>query len=174
MAKQNVRRVVKNVNKYILLLLLTVLISGCCTLKSPVKRYNCQFEKAEENIIVLTRKFPELKLKTDTVLLSDTIRLPQIEVDTTFVFNEKIQFDTIQIVKEKLKIQYVKKDSIIYLSGECEGDTIYIEKEVPIEKIIVKESEHPFVSYKTKWWLWGVLAIVILTLIVRKKITNIF
>jgi len=69
---------VKNVNKYILSLLLTVLISGCCTLKSPVKRYDCQFKKAEEKIIVLTRKFPELKQKADTVLVLDTIRLPHL------------------------------------------------------------------------------------------------
>ena len=174
MAKQNARRVVKNVNKYILIIVLSVLISGCCALKSPVKRYDCQLHKAEEKIIVLTRKFPELKQQADTVLLLDTIRLPQLEVDTTFVFNEKIRFDTIQIVKEKLKIQYVKKDSIIYLSGECEGDTIYVEKEIPIERIIINESEHTFVSTNKKWWLWGILAIVITTLILGKKVKNLF
>ncbi len=164
----------KIVNKSILVLLLSVLISGCCSLRSPVKRYDCQFEKAEEKIVVLTRKFPELKQKADTIIISDTIKLPEISVDTTFVFNEKIKLDTIIIEKEKLKIQYVKKDSIIYLSGECKEDTIYIEKEIPIERIVVKESEHPFISYKTKWWLLGVLAIVITTLIIRKKIKNIF
>lgn len=163
-----------NVNKSILLILLSVLISGCCALKSPVKRYDCQFNKAEQKIIVLTRKFPELKQKMDTILLLDTIRLPQLEIDTTFVFNEKIRFDTIQIVKEKLKIQYVKKDSIIYLSGECLGDTIYVEKEVPIERIIVKESEQTILSSNTKWWLLGVLSIIIMTLMVRKKVKGLF
>ena len=164
----------KIVKNSILLILLCSFIGGCCTIKPPIKKRECQLQKANDKIIVLTRKFPELKQKKDTILLLDTIRLPQLEIDTTFVFNEKIRFDTIQIVKEKLKIQYVKKDSIIYLSGECEGDTIYVEKEVPIERIVVHESENPLVSSKTKWWLLGVLGIIIMTLIVRKKIKGLF
>lgn len=177
MGKQSVHLVVVMMNKIvknsIYLILLSVLISGCCALKSPTKRYDCQLQRAEEKIIVLTRKFPELKLLSDTVTLLDTLRLPELKVDTTFVFNEKIKFDTIQVVKEKLKIQYVRKDSIVYLSGECEGDTIYIEKEVPVERIVVKESPSIIPSkYKSYWWV--VLIIIFMTLILRKTIMNLF
>jgi len=82
--------------------------------------------------------------------------------------------DTIVVVKDKIKIKYVRQDSIVYLSGECEGDTIYLEKEIPVEKVIIRE---PTFAEKTKGWTWLLIAIAICGLVARmylKDITKIF
>ena len=171
MAKQNVRRglivKMKIVNKTIYIVLICILISGCCALKSPIKRYDCQLERAEQKIVVLTRKFPELIQPTDTIQVRDTIEIHDVAIDTSFVFNERVRFDTIIIQKEKLKIQYIKRDSLIYLTGECEGDTIYIDREIPIERIVVKQTP---IEDKIKSWFWWAVLIVVLLLGIKKLI----
>ena len=173
MAKQNVRRVsvtktnVKNVNGHIILITFIFLFSGCCALKSPVKRYECELARAEEKIIVLTRKFPELIQTPDTLRIKDTLMIPHVEVDTSFVFSPVHFNDTIIIEKERIKIQYVKKDSLIYLSGECIEDTIYIDREIPVEKIVIKET--PIIQ-KAKDWFWILLITIIGGLFARKLI----
>jgi len=171
MAKQNVRRVtttiVVNVKINILLFLFIFFFSGCCALKSPVKRYECKKAKAEEKIIVLTRKFPELIQTPDTIKLLDTLRIPKVEVDTSFVFKPVHFNDTIIIEKERIKIKYIKKDSLVYLSGECIEDTIYIDREIPVEKIVVKQIP---VIQKAKDWFWIIIMTIIGGLVVRKLI----
>jgi len=154
--------VVKN---NILIVISLILFSGCCALKSPVKRYECQKQRASEKIIVLTRKFPELIQPTDTIRLSDTIKTQSVEVDTSFVFDTK--HDTIIVEKEKLTIRYVKTDSLIYLTGECEGDTIYIDREIPIKQIVI---EQPPISKKIKEWAFVALLALIVFYFVKRKL----
>ena len=152
-----------NLKNKIFFVCLITLLTGCCALKSPVKRYDCQKQRAEEKIIVLTRKFPELLQTTDTIQLLDTIHTQGVDVDTSFVL--PINNDTIIIEREKLKIKYVKIDSLIYLTGECEGDTIYIDRKIPIEKIVVKQP--PF-SEKIKEWIIIVLIISLVVYVIKK------
>ena len=149
-------------NKIITILLLFVL-SGCCALKSPVNRYECQKQKASEKIYVLTKKFPELLQPTDTIRLSDTIFLNNVSVDTSFVFGNVN--DTIIVERDKIKIKYVRRDSVIYLTGECEADTVFITHEVPIKQII---AEKPPFWNKFKDWAWIVIGLLVGFLIVRR------
>lgn len=93
--------------------------------------------------------------------------IPNVEVDTSFVFSPVHFNDTIIIQKEKIKIKYVRKDSLVYISGECIEDTIYIEKLIPIEKIVVKDIA---MGDKIKSWFWVVIATIIGGLLVRKLI----
>jgi len=96
--------------------------------------------------------------------LSDTIKTQSVEVDTSFVFDTK--HDTIIVEKEKLTIRYVKTDSLIYLTGECEGDTIYIDREIPIKQIVI---EQPPISKKIKEWaLVALLALIVFYFVKRK------
>lgn len=139
------------VKKVSLLIIIVVVFSGCCTLKSPLKKYECQKARAEEKIIVLTKRFPELLQPVDTISIYDTIRINNIKVDTTFIENNVIDLDTVFIEKDKIKIQYVKKDSLVYISGECIEDTIFIEKQIPIEKIVVQK---PTFAKQAKDWFW--------------------
>ena len=152
-----------NVKNSILIFCLITILTGCCALKSPVKRYDCQKQRASEKIIVLTKKFPELLQTTDTIRLLDTIQIKGVDVDTSFVF--ATNNDTIVIEREKLKIKYVKVDSLIYLSGECEGDTIFIDREIPIEKIVVQQP--PFMQ-KMREWIIVLLIVSLIVFVIRK------
>ena len=139
MVKLKENRVIQNVEMQIVknsIYILVFFLTGCCALKSPVKKYDCQKERAEQKIIVYTRKFPELIQPTDTIKILDTILIESVVLDTSFY---EIN-DTIIIQNEKLRIEYVKQDSLVYLKGECFTDTIYINKEIVVEKIVVKPS----------------------------------
>lgn len=141
MAKQkdhpDVAKKMEIVKNNILSILLLLLLTGCCSFKSPVDCYEYQKQRAEERIYILTKKFPELIQPTDTIRLSDTINTHGVAVDTTFVFG--VSNDTLIIERDKLIVKYLKTDSIIYLMGECLSDTIFLNKEIIVERVIVKE-----------------------------------
>ena len=80
---------------------------------------------------------------TTTIVVRDTIYTESVKHDTTF--SERI--DSVFIQKDKLRIVYKKRDSIITIEGECIGDTIYYTKEVKVPHVI----EKPF---KFKWWIY--------------------
>lgn len=156
MAKLKENRVIQNVEMRIVknsIYILVFFLTGCCALKSPVKKYDCQKERAEQKIIVYTRKFPELIQPTDTIKILDTILIESVVLDTSF-FD---QIDTVIVENEKLRIEYIKRDSLIYLKGECFADTIYINKEFVVEKIVVQE-----LSALKKAKSWGFLALIII------------
>ena len=156
MAKLKENRVIQNVKMRIVknsIYILVFFLTGCCALKSPVKKYDCQKERAEQKIIVYTRKFPELIQPTDTIKILDTILIESVFLDTTFHYLN----DTVIVQNEKLRIEYVKKDSLVYLKGECFSDTIYINKEIVVEKIVVRE-----LSALKKAKSWGFLALIII------------
>ncbi len=149
-------------NKIITILLLFVL-SGCCALKSPVKRYECQKQKASEKIYVLTKKFPELLQPTDTIRLSDTIFLNNVSVDTSFVLGQVN--DTIIVERDKIKIKYVRRDSLIYLTGECDADTVFITREIPIQQVV---AEKPPFWTTIKDWAWIAIGLLVGFLVIRR------
>ena len=76
----------------------------------------------------------------DSVKVFDTVLVESSAIDTTFANNS----DTIIIENDKIRIEYIKKDSIVYLRGTIKSDTvfiekkIYVERKIPVEKIIVK------------------------------------
>ena len=168
MAKRNVHPVVaikmKIVKNKILAILLLFVLTGCCALQSPVKRYECQKQKASEKIYVLTKKFPELLQPTDTIRLSDTIFFNNVSVDTSFVFGNVN--DTIIVERDKIKIKYIRVDSVVYLTGECIADTVYITHEIPIEQII---AEKPPISKDMKNWAF-IIAVVLIGFLVLKRL----
>jgi len=104
-----------------ILLIVSVLFLAACSPQKQLAR--------------LLKKHPEL-LQKDTIYYKDTFFVPEIKLDTFF----KINFDTIFFEKENLKIQLIKNDSIIYLKATKQTDTIFIEKKIPIEKIIYKKT----------------------------------
>ena len=165
---QQTANVKNNIMKIVKCLILSVLISSCCTTRV------CKVERAEKKIYNLTQKFPELLQKGDTIVLQDTIKLDPVLADTSFVDSPS---DTIIVIKDKIKIQYIRQDSIIYLSGECEGDTIYITNEVPVEKVVIRK---PTFAERAKDWTWFLFAVAALLLVARIffkdffKIFNIF
>jgi hypothetical protein len=147
----------------IIIIILSFILTSCCTTRQ------CKVEKAEQKIYDLTQEFPELQKQIDTIIVSDTIQIETISVDTSF--NSSVSADTIIVEKDRIKIKYIKTDSVVYLTGECEGDTIFITKEVPVEKIIIKE---PTFAEKAKDWTYFVFAIAALLLVVRIFFKDVF
>ncbi|MFN9582257.1 MAG: hypothetical protein ACK566_06270, partial [Bacteroidota bacterium] len=62
------------------------------------------------------------------VTVNDTTYTETIKADTTF---NAIK-DTVILEKEKLTIKYIRLRDSVYLSGQCEGDTIYKTIKVPV------------------------------------------
>lgn len=164
MAKQkdhpDVVKKMEIVKNNILSILLLLLLTGCCSFKTPVNCYEYQKQRAEERIYILTKKFPELIQPTDTIRLSDTINTHGVAVDTTFVFG--VSNDTLIIERDKLIVKYLKTDSIIYLMGECLSDTIFIEREIIVENIIVKE---PTKNNNKQYFLFGFFGVIAVLLL---------
>lgn len=140
----------------IIILFFGLLLSSCCTTRQ------CKIERAETKIFNLTQKFPELLEANDTIVINDTITTTTINTDTTFVDNNTT--DTIVITNDKITIKYVKKDSLIFIQGECEGDTIYVTNEIPIEKIVVRS---PTFAERAKDWTYLLFAIAAVLLVMR-------
>lgn len=112
-----------------------MMLLGSCALVSPEKRH----EK-------LVKKYPFLHL-TDTVEQSEpvTFYIDRITKDT--IFRDKItqgKTDTIILEKERLKVKYLRSGDTVYLSGECEADTI-----IKTVKIKVPIKYYPLPG---KWW----------------------
>jgi hypothetical protein len=117
----------------IIILALTTLVS-CYTKQGAIKRF-CTND-------------------TTTLVIRDTIRTETVKHDTSFIYKG----DTVTITKDKLVIRYFRVNDTTYISGECIGDTIYLEKVFRIPSIQPKP--HPF-----KWW-WLLIAALIGAVIV--------
>jgi hypothetical protein len=76
----------------------------------------------------------------------------RVQADTSFYF---YQIDTVVMKQDRLTMKYFfNHDSTVYLSGECEADTV-------IRQITVKAP--PQVMYKDKlhsWWFYVAFALV--------------
>jgi hypothetical protein len=107
-------------------LLIILLFTSCYTKKKAIEKF-CQTD-------------------TTTIVVRDTIYTESVKHDTTF--SERI--DSVFIQKDKLRIVYKKRDSIITIEGECLSDTIYYTKEVKVPHII----EKPF---EFKWWVYLII-----------------
>jgi hypothetical protein len=101
-----------------------ILIIGC----SPQKR-----------LARLIDRHPEL-VRTDTMTFMDTVRTRTVEIDTIIMWSQLNRTDTITLIKERLTVRLIKKTDTLELQGEYLGDTIYIEKQIPVEKVVFTPS----------------------------------
>jgi hypothetical protein len=122
----------------IIILALTTLVS-CYTKQGAIKRF-CTND-------------------TTTLVIRDTIRTETIKHDTSFIYKG----DTVTITKDKLVIRYFRVNDTTYISGECKGDTIYLEKVIKIPSIQPKP--HPFKWY---WLLFAALLGAVIVLTIKK------
>ena len=120
---------------YIYIILL--LFSSCIVTK----------KRASKRIAKYVENYPSL-IVHDTIKFVDTIPFVVDEVKHDTVFKEI--HDSIVIEKDRLKIKYIKRDSLIFLSGMCESDTIYeiVHKEVRVPQIrVVKDEKGKNIKY---------------------------
>jgi hypothetical protein len=125
-------------NLYILLALTTLV--SCYTKKRAIEKF-CTNDTLE-------------------VTFRDTVYTKTIKHDTAFISS----VDTLTITKDKLRIKYIKYGDTIYLTGECIGDSIYIEKIVRIPNLVKKPN-------REKYWVYLLLFIfgVFFTLFITKR-----
>ena len=67
--------------------------------------------------------------------------VPQVQVDTV----THVNFDTVIIEKDRLRVQLVKVHDSIYVEGECKSDTITVTRTIEVPTYV---SENP----RMKWW----------------------
>lgn len=106
--------------KIIIAILVLVIVASC----SPQKR-----------LTRLINRHPELS-RTDTMTLRDTIRTRTIQADTVFLWSQLNRTDTVTLEKDRLKIQLIKKTDSLQIESKCEGDTIFFETKIPVEKVV--------------------------------------
>jgi hypothetical protein len=125
--------------KNIIIILALTTLFGCYTKQGAIKRF-CTND-------------------TTTLIIRDTIRTETVKHDTSFIYKG----DTVTITKDKLVIRYFRVNDTTYISGECIGDTIYLEKVIRIPSIQPKP--HPF-----KWWwlLFAALIGAVIVLTIKK------
>lgn len=91
----------------------------------------------------------------DTLTIHDTLITESVTRDTIFNFN---QSDTVILKEGKLTVKYFYHDSLVYLQGKCDSDTIYKVIKVPYEKIELNFSWYD-------WFKKNLLLIVVICLI---------
>jgi len=136
------------------LLLLIFILASC----SPQKRLSR-----------LVNHHPELKI-VDTLHIRDTIPIPRIQADTLLHMDSL--FDTVTFKKDRLQVSVLRLHDTLYLQGKCEADTIFVDKKIPIERIItVKPDRVDQLISRIPWLVVGLISIIllILFLIIRFK-----
>ena len=133
-------------------LLLILLLSSC----SPQYRLN--------RLLAL---HPELKIP-DTLFIRDSVIVPQVQVDTILDF--KTIRDTVVIQKDRLQIKLSKIHDTLFLTGKCKGDTVYINRKIPVEKIKIVKPDYldNFIS-KLPWIVIGLTILLLLFIWLLKR-----
>jgi len=129
----------------ILFILFLCLIASC----SPSYRLN--------RLLAL---HPEFKIP-DTLFIRDSLIVPQVQVDTILDF--KTIRDTVVIQKDRLQVKIHRIHDTLFLIGKCKGDTVYITRKIPVEKIKIVKPDYldNFIS-KLPWIVIGFTIVIFL------------
>jgi len=141
----------KTILKISLLLVLSIQ-AGC----SPSTRLNR-----------LLIRHPELKIP-DTIVISDTMTIPQVQADTVFYLDSI--HDTIILQKDRLEITLNRVHDTLYVRGNCKADTIIIHRLIPVEKIkVVKPDKLDQLISKIPWLISGLIGLLVLAIVIAMK-----
>lgn len=112
---------------------------------------SCTPQKRLERLI---RNHPEL-VRVDSVKIIDTVITRSVSIDTMQVMNT---YDTFIVNRDRLTVQVIRHQDSIYVYGKCAGDTVVLERKVPVRIIEVKEST------TVPWWVYVFLILVLVVL----------
>jgi len=108
---------------------------------------------------------------TDTLVVKDTITIPQVEADT--VLSIKSIKEPVFINQGRLEVEIRKIHDTLYVKGECKADTIYKTKKIAVERIkLVKPDRTDVLIAKIPWIASGFIALILLVGFVVFKFTN--
>ena len=120
---------------------------------------------AEWHLKRAVKKNPMI-VKTDTLKVRDTFYTPAVYVTDTFVTE---QYDTIEIIKDKLQIKIVKSNDTIRVTGACKSDTIVRTVSVPVERVVYKEAKKSKLFEHLSSAVWGFASVLLLVIIYRSE-----
>ena len=125
------------------ILLLILLLSSC----SPQYRLN--------RLLAL---YPELRTP-DTLLIHDTIPIPQIQTDT--ILRISTLHDTITLHKDHLQVKIHRLRDTIYIQSKTLPDTIFINRRIPVQliKYVKPDRLDNFIS-KIPWIVIALIFVV--------------
>ena len=136
------------------LILLILLVASC----SPQRRLR--------RLLAL---HPELKTP-DTLVLRDTIPIPQIQTDT--ILRLSTLHDTVTIHKDHLQVKIHRLRDTIYIQSKTLPDTIFITRRIPVQLIRYVQPDI-LVNFigKIPWLIigLGILVILVIYIIARFK-----
>lgn len=119
-----------------------------------------------ERRIVKNAKYCQMVLQ-DTITVKDTVYIGTVRKDSTFVMSNSI--DTFYLNKDRLHVQIITRDSLIYVEGQCDSIIKYVEKTVYRDKVEASEVK-VFWRWLTRFgrrWFW-ILIIIAVSVIVWK------
>ncbi len=112
---------------------------------------------------------PELKTP-DTLVLRDTIPIPQIQTDT--ILRLSTLHDTVTIHKDHLQVKIHRLRDTIYIQSKTLPDTIFITRRIPVQLIRYVQPDI-LVNFigKIPWLIigLGILVILVIYIIARFK-----
>lgn len=149
--------------KKLTLILLSILLISCNPFISKELRRKNKCNRKLDKVI---RKCPELQKKDTTIAHFDTtIVINEVGIDTLV----EIKFDTLELIKEKLRLKLIRTTDTLLISANCDADTIYIDKviKVPYNKVEKLELT-TFEKISQYWWLI-VASVIILFILFRLK-----
>lgn len=104
-----------------------------------------------------------LILQKDTLSVVDTVVTPPVAITDTVTLK---QHDTITVIKDRLKVEVVRKLDTIIINAECASDTIVRTIEVPYDKVVYVEKEKP-IQVIQRWMAYLLLLVVGVKLLQR-------
>jgi hypothetical protein len=108
---------------------------------------------------------PELST-TDSIHFKDTVILPVMKFDTSFVFSTKV--DSVVLQKDKINLVLKKVHDTLVVHAAVEKDTVYISRVVPVSKIkVVKASFLTAFKSMLPWLVIALIALIVLAVFIH-------
>lgn len=185
-----------NVMRYLFLLSLVFVFSSCCSLRLTQQgKRDCRIDRAEEKIVELTIKYPELKstvvdsvpflhvipsytvsgqsvMHIDTTII-DSVRKIVIESegDVEAILNRAkklIDIDPVELDKHDVHAKAYVMDGVLYLTVEKREQTVA--GEVPVTRdIITVDNSLKWYQHVEVWIMIGFLILVMVIILLATK-----
>lgn len=147
--------------------LICITLLNSCGSTKEMRRAN----RAERKLERLVQKFPELN-RTDTIRDTLLFTVPKIEYDTLILRTDSVRItDTIRVSKDRWRTKIVFVGDTVKVSGGCDTVTVKIPYEVPCDTI----QPTRFIAKPLKWWQVALMflgAVFIGVIVFRRVTTN--
>jgi len=126
---------------------------------------SCSPQKRLNRLLTL---HPEL-VQNDPIRIRDTTIIPGVQLDTVVLYSALK--DTITIEKENLQVKLFAVNDTVYLLAETKGDTVVVEKEIVVERVIRKKNNETFKEFN---WIIIIFAFIGIILVIKRIINKSF